>query len=154
MLIFFKDFRFSSNDRPEWMNDVFMNHTVIENKRKTVGRMTKDRFVNRRTSDLHFSMTLCRKKATFIRWAEKFFFSIEEVWKKMFFYFLSKHLAASRTYGNLDLPLCETLDSIHDHQKPQLVTCQMSDQLFELMDKFVIREVKKRRSIIGCFHLI
>lgn len=58
------------------------------------------------------------------------------------FSFVFQHLAATRTYGNLDVPLAEILDAIHDHQTYQLVTCHLTDQLFELMDRFVTREVR------------
>ncbi|CAF5023319.1 unnamed protein product, partial [Rotaria sp. Silwood1] len=34
------------------------------------------------------------------------------------------HLAATRTYANLDVPLCDILDSIHDHNTYQLITCK------------------------------
>jgi 5'-AMP-activated protein kinase regulatory gamma subunit len=53
------------------------------------------------------------------------------------------HLAATSTYANLDVPLCDILDTIHDHTTYQLATCRMTDQLFELMDKFVTREVHR-----------
>ncbi|CAF4112045.1 unnamed protein product, partial [Rotaria magnacalcarata] len=50
------------------------------------------------------------------------------------------HLAATRAYTNLDVPLCDILDSIHDHNTRQLITCKKTDHLFQLMDKFVTRE--------------
>lgn len=53
------------------------------------------------------------------------------------------HLAATSTYANLDVPLCEILRTIHDQSTYTLATCKMSDQLFELMDKFVTREVHR-----------
>ena len=59
--------------------------------------------------------------------------------------FSFQHLAATRTYANLDVPLSEILDSIHDHDTRPLVTCHLNDQLFELMDRFVTREVEQRR---------
>jgi len=65
------------------------------------------------------------------------------------------HLAATQTYANLDVPLCDILDTIHDHQTRQVATCKKTDQLFELMDKFVTREVHRliivdeNRHIIG-----
>lgn len=65
------------------------------------------------------------------------------------------HLAATRTYANLDVPLCDILDSIHDHSTYQLATCKLTDQLFELMDRFVTREVHRliiindQRHILG-----
>ncbi len=59
----------------------------------------------------------------------------------IFYFLLIQHLAATSTYANLDVPLCDILDTIHDHNTYQLATCKMTDQLFELMDKFVTREV-------------
>jgi 5'-AMP-activated protein kinase regulatory gamma subunit len=69
------------------------------------------------------------------------------------------HLAATRTYANLDVPLCDILDSIHDHNTRQLATCKKNDQLFELMDKFVTREVHRliiiddNQHILGIFSM-
>ncbi|CAF1109471.1 unnamed protein product [Adineta steineri] len=69
------------------------------------------------------------------------------------------HLAATHTYTNLDVPLCDILDLIHDHNTHQLVTCKMTDQLFELMDKFVTREVHRliivddNQHIVGIFSM-
>ena len=54
-----------------------------------------------------------------------------------------QHLAATRTYANLDVPLCDILGSIHDQNTHRLATCKKTDQLFELMDKFVTREVSR-----------
>ena len=59
---------------------------------------------------------------------------------KIFLCFV-QHLAATRTYANLDVPLCDVLDALHDHHTYQLATCKKTDQLFELMDRFVTREV-------------
>ncbi|CAF3403710.1 unnamed protein product [Rotaria socialis] len=64
------------------------------------------------------------------------------------------HLAATRTYANLDVPLCDILDSIHDHTTYQLATCKMTDQLFELMDKFVSREVHRLIIVDNSQHII
>ncbi|CAF3818098.1 unnamed protein product, partial [Adineta steineri] len=64
------------------------------------------------------------------------------------------HLAATRTYANLDVPLCDILDLIHDHNTYQLVTCKMTDQLFELMDKFVTREVHRLIIVDDNQHII
>ncbi|CAF4442269.1 unnamed protein product, partial [Rotaria sp. Silwood2] len=64
------------------------------------------------------------------------------------------HLAATRTYANLDVPLCDILDSIHDHNTHQLATCKMTDQLFELMDKFVSREVHRLIIVDDSQHII
>lgn len=69
----------------------------------------------------------------------------------MFCFSILQHLAATRTYANLDVPLCDILDSIHDHSTYQLATCKMTDQLFELMDKFVSREVNLRQQIQQLF---
>jgi 5'-AMP-activated protein kinase regulatory gamma subunit len=69
------------------------------------------------------------------------------------------HLAATRTYANLDVPLCDILDSIHDHNTRQLATCKKNDQLFGLMDKFVTREVHRliiiddNQHILGIFSM-
>jgi len=69
------------------------------------------------------------------------------------------HLAATSTYANLDVPLCDILDTIHDHNTYQLATCKMTDQLFELMDKFVTREVHRliivndNQHILGIFSM-
>ncbi|UJR21646.1 hypothetical protein I4U23_024723 [Adineta vaga] len=69
------------------------------------------------------------------------------------------HLAATSTYANLDIPLCDILDLVHDHNTHQLVTCKMTDQLFELMDRFVTREVHRliivneNKHIIGIFSM-
>ncbi|CAF1527636.1 unnamed protein product [Rotaria sordida] len=64
------------------------------------------------------------------------------------------HLAATRTYANLDVPLCDILDSIHDHSTHQLITCQMTDHLFKLMDKFVTREVHRLIIVDDDQHII
>ncbi|CAF0938178.1 unnamed protein product [Didymodactylos carnosus] len=53
------------------------------------------------------------------------------------------HLAATRTYTNLDVALEYALDAIHDKETRQLATCKKCEQLFEIMDKFVTREVHR-----------
>ena len=60
-----------------------------------------------------------------------------------------QHLAATSTYANLDVPLCDILHTIHDQNTYTLATCKMNDQLFELMDKFVTREVNTRPTILS-----
>jgi len=72
--------------------------------------------------------------------------------KDLILFNFNKHLAATQTYANLDVPLCDILDTIHDHQTRQVATCKKTDQLFELMDKFVTREVKSQIDFI--FRLI
>ncbi|CAF1563708.1 unnamed protein product [Rotaria sp. Silwood1] len=64
------------------------------------------------------------------------------------------HLAATRTYANLDVPLCDILDSIHDHNTYQLITCKTTDHLFKLMDKFVTREVHRMIIVDDNQHII
>ncbi|UJR27526.1 hypothetical protein I4U23_008809 [Adineta vaga] len=64
------------------------------------------------------------------------------------------HLAATRTYANLDVPLCDILDLIHDQNTHQLATCKMTDQLFELMDKFVTREVHRLIIVDNNHHIV
>ncbi|CAF1503152.1 unnamed protein product [Adineta ricciae] len=64
------------------------------------------------------------------------------------------HLAATRTYANLDVPLCDILGVIHDQNTHQLATCKMGDQLFELMDKFVTREVHRLIIVDDAQHIV
>ncbi|CAF4233874.1 unnamed protein product, partial [Rotaria sp. Silwood2] len=64
------------------------------------------------------------------------------------------HLAATRTHANLDVPLCDILDSLHDHRTHQLITCRITDHLFKLMDKFVTREVHRLIIVDDNQHII
>jgi len=66
----------------------------------------------------------------------------------------------ARACANLNVPLCDGLDSIHDHGTHQLVICKVTDQLFEFLDKFVTREVhrliiiNKNQHILDIFSIL
>ncbi|CAF0911742.1 unnamed protein product [Didymodactylos carnosus] len=64
------------------------------------------------------------------------------------------HLAATRTYTNLDTPLELALNTIHDKETRQLATCKKSDQLFEIMDRFVTREVHRLIVVDDDYHIV
>jgi len=63
------------------------------------------------------------------------------------------HLAGTRLYTNLDVPLECALD-IHDKSTRQLATCTVDEKLFKIMDRLVTRDMHRLIIVDDKYHIV